>query len=188
MMLPCELALWRSLAALALLATLAGCATAPAMSPELRQQLGQQLGTVRERLYAYVAMERTRSGEAAKNLAIDSELMAAAQAHSDEMASRRAFDATGGGDNLAMRRLMTNQEFQGLVGENIAMVYVTPQSGIDPDMVARAFMEIWLNSADHRGNLVFPGFDRTGIGLAINGNQIYAAQLFATDLGLAPRP
>ena len=55
-------------------------------------------------------------------------------------------------------------------------------------MVARAFVDIWMNSADHRGNLVLPGFERTGIGLAINGDQIYAAQLFATDLGLPPPP
>jgi hypothetical protein len=36
-------------------------------------------------------------------------------------------------------------------------------------------------------NLIYPAFDKTGIGIAVNGNTIYAAELFATDLGL-PEP
>ena len=107
------------------LALLAGCATRPEASPELRQQLG----TLRERVYTYVAMERSRSGETAKDLVVDLELTEAAQAHSEEMATRRAFDVAGtGGDNLPMRRLTANQAFQGLVGENIAMGSISRRS------------------------------------------------------------
>jgi hypothetical protein len=33
-------------------------------------------------------------------------------------------------------------------------------------------------------NVVYKDFDRAGIGVAVNGNTVYAATLFATDFGL----
>jgi hypothetical protein len=34
--------------------------------------------------------------------------------------------------------------------------------------------------------LAWPQYDRTGVGAAVNGDTVYVAQLFATDLGLPP--
>ena len=83
--------------------------------------------------------------------------------------------------------LLGDPKFRGFVGENSAAQYFTPGTRIDPDKFARGFLEIWLKSPDHKMNLTYPRFDKTGIGIAIGGNTIYAAELFATDLGL-PEP
>ncbi len=123
----------------------------------------------------------------AKALTIDPALVAAAQAHSEALAKQRKFDVGVADYNIAMQHLMANDKFQGYVGENIAMQYFNPDQGIDAESVARIFMDIWMKSEAHKHNIIFRGFERTGIGLAITGNQIYAAQLFATDLGLPTR-
>lgn len=173
----------RLLAPIALFSILAGCATAPEQSPFIREQLAD----VRARLYAYSGLERAQLATSAKALMIDPALVAAAQAHSEALAKQKRFDVGIPDYNTAMQHLLTNDKFQGYVGENIAMQYFNPSQGIDAESVARIFMDIWTKSEAHKRNIVFPGFERTGIGLAINGNQIYAAQLFATDLGLPPR-
>ena len=165
---------------------LASCAGMPPPRPQLTPAL---LAAVQARLYAYVSAERMRLNADAKPLRLDPELTAAAQAHSDDMAKRRAFDASNDANtNIAIQRLMVNPKFQGYVGENSAMQYFTPEAGIDPDAVARVFLELWLKSPEHRDHIAFAGFDRTGVGIAANDNEIFAAEIFATDLGLAPPP
>jgi uncharacterized protein YkwD len=149
----------------------------------------EQLAQIQQRLYARVAEERMRLDAEAKSLKIDPELAAAAQAHSDDMAKKRAFDSSNDpNENIAVQHLMTNPNFQGYVGENSAMQYFTPGAAIDPDEMARVFLELWLKSPEHRRHIAFPGFDRTGVGIAANDNEIYASQIFSTDLGLPPPP
>ena len=166
---------------------LAGCAAMPGRPPPLSRE---QLAAVRARLYALIVEERMKLNSDAKPLRLDPELTAAAQAHSDDMAKRRAFDASNAAEtNIAVQRLAANPTFQGYVGENSAMQYFTPGAAIDPDAVARTFVDLWLKSPEHRGHIGFAGFDRTGVGIAANDNEIFAAQIFVTDLGLpAPPP
>jgi uncharacterized protein YkwD len=164
---------------------LAACATAP--SPSRPPPLDAQLSALKERLFVLVEQERHRLNNAAKPLILDPELMQAAQTHSNDMAMKGSFDAANPNGNLAVNILLTDPKFRGFVGENSAAQYFTPSAGIDPDTYARGFLDIWLKSPDHRMNLIYAGFDKTGIGIAVNGNAIYAAELFATDLGL-PAP
>ena len=165
---------------------LASCAGMPQPRPRLTPG---QLAEVQTRLYAYVSAERSKLNADAKPLRLDPELTAAAQAHSDDMARKRAFDPSNDANtNIAIQRLVANPKFQGYVGENSAMQYFTPEAGIDPDAVARLFLELWLKSPEHRDHIAFGAFDRTGVGIAANDNEIFAAEIFATDLGLAPPP
>jgi uncharacterized protein YkwD len=113
--------------------------------------------------------------------------MRAAQTHSEDMARKRSFDVGNPNGNLAVNSLLADPKFRGFVGENSAAQYFTPAAGFDPDTYARGFLDIWLKSPDHRTNLMYEAFDKTGIGIAVNGDAIYAAELFATDLGL-PEP
>ena len=175
--------MFRAVLLLALLA-LACCAAIPDAPGPPREHVAQ----VQSRLAALLREERMKLNAAAKPLNLDPELAAAAQAHSDLMARERSFDRPGGGDNIAIQRLVANPKFRGYVGENSAMQYFTPEAGIDPDAVARVFLEIWLNSAEHRQHIAFAAFDRLGVGVTANDNQIYAAALFATDLGLPEPP
>jgi len=163
---------------------LGGCATAPRPMPP---PIEQQVARLKERLFVLVEEERHRLNAGAKPLALDPELSAAAQAHSDEMAKKRSFDIMNPDGNLAVNTLLHDPKFRGFVGENSAAQYFTPMAGIDPEAYARGFLAIWLNSPDHKNNLSYSAFDRTGIGVAVNGNAIYAAEVFATDLGL-PEP
>jgi len=58
---------------------------------------------------------------------------------------------------------------------------------VDVDVFAHRFVDTWLASPSHKDNLAFAGYDRSGVGAAVNGDTIYVTQLFATDLGL-PKP
>jgi len=164
---------------------LAACASAPA--PKTPPTLESQVGLLKERLFVLVDAERHRLNEQAKPLILDSELMRAAQSHSEDMARKRSFDVGNPDGNLAVNSLLADPKFRGFVGENSAAQYFTPAAGFDPETYARGFLDIWLKSPDHRTNLTYGAFDKTGIGIAVNGDAIYAAELFATDLGL-PEP
>jgi uncharacterized protein YkwD len=164
---------------------IAACATKP-VSPGV-PPLEIEMSALKERLFVLVETERHRLNSEAKPLILDPELMRAAQTHSDDMASKRSFDTGNPDGNLAINTLLTDPKFRGFVGENSAAQYFTPGARIDPDTYAKGFLNIWLKSPDHRMNLIYPAFDKTGIGIAVNGNTIYAAELFATDLGL-PEP
>ena len=156
---------------------LAACAGARMPSYE------QQLVAMKSRLLVLVEEERVRAG--AKSLRLDPQLVAAAQAHSDDMARKRSFDAMNPNGNLAVNILLRDPRFGGFVGENSAAQYFTPAAGMDPDAMARGFLRIWLASPSHRLNVVYRDFDRAGIGIAVSGNAVYAAAVFATDFGLA---
>lgn len=176
----------RTLSAVLLVLALAACTTTPPPPPG-PPPIEAQIATLKARLFVLVEEERRKLNMGAKPLAIDAELTAAAQVHSDDMAKKRSFDAMNPDGNLAVNTLLTDPKFRGYVAENAAAQYFTPGYGIDPENMARIFVDIWLNSPGHRSNLSYPGFERTGIGVAVNGDTVYAAELFATDLGL-PEP
>jgi len=171
-------------ACLALAVFLAACASTPASAPAPAED---QVSALKERLFVLVEAERQHLNGEAKPLILDPELMRAAQTHSEDMAKKGSFDNGNPNGNLAVNILLDDPKFRGFVGENSAAQYFTPGTRIDPDKYARGFLEIWLKSPDHKMNLSYPRFDKTGIGIAIGGNTIYAAELFATDLGL-PEP
>jgi uncharacterized protein YkwD len=75
-------------------------------------------------------------------------------------------------------------DFQGLLGENLAAQYYVKQSGVDVETFAQRFVKSWLDSPEHKDNLAFAAYDRSGVGAAVNGNTVYVTQLFATDMGL----
>jgi uncharacterized protein YkwD len=137
---------------------------------------------IKSRLLVLVSEERARAG--AKTLRLDPQLIDAAQAHSDDMARKRSFDAMNPDGNLAVNLLLRDPRFGGFVAENSAAQYFSPARGMDPDTLAQGFLQIWLASPSHRLNVVYRDFDRAGIGIAVSGNTIYAATVFATDYGL----
>src|SRR5205085_366355 len=75
-------------------------------------------------------------------------------------------------------------QWQGLLGENLAAQHYTKQSGLAVEDFARRFLDEWLKSPPHRDNMVFANYDHAGVGAAVNGDTVYVAVLFSTDLGL----
>ena len=182
----------RCFASLALVFVLAACATAPApprpAGPPAPPPIEQQLVQLKARLFTLVVEERARLVAAAAPLTLDAALEAAAQAHSDAMAKTRSFDTMNPAGNIAINTLAADPKFSGFVGENSAAQYFTPSIGFDPDRMARGFLDIWLASPSHKVNLTDPKFQRTGIGVAANGDAVYAAEIFAAALGPAAAP
>jgi uncharacterized protein YkwD len=174
----------RILTALALL-LLAACAGMPE-GTGVPPPTAQQLAEVEQRLFVRIGEVRESLGNGAKALRLDPELTMAARAHSQAMAQRRAFDDGPVEQNVAIQRLMANPQFHGFVGENSAMQYFTPEANFDPDQLAEVFIGLWLRSDDHRSHILSDAFARTGIGVAVNGNELYAAQVFAGEIPLPP--
>jgi uncharacterized protein YkwD len=141
------------------------------------------VAAIKSRLLVLVAAEREKAG--AKSLRLDPQLAEAAQAHSDDMARKRSFDTMNPNGNLAVNLLLRDPRFGGFVAENSAAQYFSPAAGIDPDAMAQGFLQIWLQSPSHRQNVIYKEFDRAGIGVAVNGNTIYASTVFAADLAYA---
>ena len=79
-----------------------------------------------------------------------------------------------------------DEKFQGLLGENLAAEHYLKQYGIDVGVFAQRFVDLWMDSPPHRDNLAWPQYDRAGVGAAVNGDTVYVAFLFASDLGLTP--
>jgi uncharacterized protein YkwD len=155
----------------------------PPTTPSLEAQVEQ----VEFRLFVLVEEQRHRLDVEAKPLALDPELAAAAQTHSDLMAKAKSFDVMDPDGNPAVNALLADPKFRGYVAENSAAQYFTPGMALDTDALAKGFLDIWMNSPNHKSTLIFPRFDRTGIGVAVHGDMIYAAEVFSTDLGL-PEP
>jgi uncharacterized protein YkwD len=174
--------------ALALL--LAGCASTrmPAALPASPPPIASQLSDLQTGLFVHVAQWRQENVKGAKPLALDPELTRAAQKHCDAMAKNNAFDPGNPDGNIAINTLMENPDFGGFVGENVAAQHFEPAYGFQPDATAQRFLEIWLMSPQHETNMAFASFDRVGIGAAVTGNTIYVSLVFASDLGLKPKP
>lgn len=169
----------------------AACASTPrpavpaAPPPDPRTQLA----ALETRIYDLVQFERHRINPNAKGLRLDSELIGVARKHSLDMAQNNYFAHTSPSGETSTSIIMDEDaQFQGLLGENIALVHFAPQSGIDVNGMARQFVDVWLNSPKHRENLSVTVYDRTGVGAALKGDTVYVTELFATDLGLPPAP
>ena len=172
---------------LALLAC-AACAGGPGPSASIAPPPDPrtQMGALEDRIFALIQEERRVLDPKAKRLALDSELAGVARARSEDMA-KKSYMAHAGPDGQTSATLIMDkdQDFQGLLGENIAAEHFTPQLGVDVEVFAHQFVKTWLDSPEHRENLEFGAYDRSGVGAAVNDDTVYVTQLFATDLGLS---
>lgn len=110
-------------------------------------------------------------------LSPDNTLTRAAQAHSADMAGRGFMGHHNPeGHGPLERVLAANPEFQGRVAENIGEFQFPP--GLNDADKARHMVDRWMNSPSHAAHLRARNYTRTGIGLARQGDKLYATQLF----------
>jgi uncharacterized protein YkwD len=141
------------------------------------------------RIFDLIQDERHKIDPQSKTLALDSELVGVARKRSEDMAAKNYMAHQGpDGETSASVLMDEDSDFQGLLGENIAAQYFTKQGGVDVEAFAQRFVKTWLDSPDHKENLSFAAYDRSGVGAAVNGNTVYVTQLFATSLGLPQHP
>jgi uncharacterized protein YkwD len=164
---------------------LAGCASRePTEQPPDPQA---QMAALATRIAVLVEEQRLKLDPGAKSLAIDPELTKIAQARAHDMAAKNYLaHAAPNGDTSASLLMADDAKWQGLLGENLAAQHYVKESGVDVDAFAARFLDEWMKSDPHRDNLAYPAYDRTGVGAAVNGDTVYVAQLFASDMGLRP--
>ncbi|WP_019505213.1 CAP domain-containing protein [Pleurocapsa sp. PCC 7319] len=118
-----------------------------------------------EEVFKIVNSERGRVG--LSPLRLHSQLTAAAQAHSDDMARHNFLSHIGSDGSSPFDRITQYGYNFRWAGENIASGYSSPQD----------VMQGWMNSSGHRANILNRNFRDIGIGYA-RGNQPYWTQTF----------
>jgi len=145
-----------------------------------------QMAALELRIFDLIQDQRHKIDPGAKTLSLDSELVGVARRRSEDMAAKNYMaHKSPDGQTSASLIMDEDSDFQGLLGENIAAQHFTKQGGVDVEGFAQRFVRTWLNSPDHKENLSFAAYDRSGVGAAVSGDTVYVTQLFATNLGLA---
>ena len=136
------------------------------------QQASDQISPLGQKIVALLNEERLSS------LTIDPLLQKAAQGHADDMAARGFFSHINPEGQAPRERVIAvDDSFRKVVAENIARA--TFNASRTEDQKAEKFAEIWMNSPNHRRNILYSDFARTGLGIAKAGNEIFAVQVFS---------
>src|SRR5262249_35929520 len=121
---------------------------------------------------------RAQYAPGAPKLAPNGELTRIARARSQAMAHGGPFshqDAKGSYPAVDM----VKERFgpYGTIGENIFMEK-RARKAFDAEAFAKLAVDEWMKSEEHRENILSPDYDRSGIGVAIEGDYGYATQVF----------
>lgn len=103
------------------------------------------------------------------------DLSTIAQAHSSDMLVNHYFNHTDlQGHDPAYRYQQNGFTCNGNIGENIAEVwgYNTPEEA------AKTIVSGWMNSTEHRDNILFPSFTIEGVGISNIGTDVFATEDF----------
>ncbi len=178
--------LTRALLSVVALLALAGCATMEPGAPPLPDPKSQ-MAALEMRIAILVEEQRQKLDPAAKKLAIDPALTTIARARAADMAAKNYLAHTApDGATSASLLMKQDAKWQGLLGENLAAQHYTRRGGVVVNDFARRFLDEWMKSTPHRENMAFANYDHAGVGAAVNGDTVYVALLFSTDLGLPP--
>jgi uncharacterized protein YkwD len=145
-----------------------------------------QMTALEARIFEIVQDARRKINPDARPLALDSELVGVARERSADMAQNNYIaHASPEGVTSASLIMDEDQDFQGLLGENLAAQTFSRARGMDVEIFAHRFVDTWLASPAHKDNLSYIAYDRTGVGAAVSEDTVYVTLLLATDLGLA---
>ena len=129
-------------------------------------------------------------------LSYDNVLESIAQAHSRDMANNTYLEHINGrGEDAIVRGkkagylcekdygvVGTTRIQSSGIGENLALTPLGDVqgcgSGFDADAIARCTVQGWMNSEEHRKNILTAIYDREGIGIVRNKNDFYITQNF----------
>lgn len=109
--------------------------------------------------------------------ALDPVLNKAAAVHSADMKARGFMGHHNpDGQGPLDRVLAVDENFKGRVAENVGEFKFPP--GESDSEKAAYMVEQWMNSPRHAAPLRSRAYQRTGIGIAVSGDRVYATQLF----------
>ncbi len=170
--------------------TLAACVAPDSKTPQAPPlpDPKTQMIALESRIAILVEETRKHLDPKARPLAFDPELSQVARARASDMAAQNYLaHAAPNGDTSATLLMKQDEQWQGLLGENLAAQHYTKQGGVVVEVFARRFLDEWLKSPPHRDNMIFADYDHAGVGAAVNGDTVYVAVLFSTDMGLKAR-
>jgi uncharacterized protein YkwD len=149
------------------------------------------ISTIEQRIFAYTNQERQQQGLPA--LQWDEALASIARDHSQDMATNNFFSHTNlrGQDpterasaaGYAIRRDLGGNRYSVGIGENIGKMptgNVIGQGYVnnDPESIARAMVQAWMESPGHRQNILNTQYVRIGVGVAYDGTYYLGTQNF----------
>lgn len=104
----------------------------------------------------------------------DYKLSDIARSHSQEMVNLNYFSHNSAdGTILPQRYIKYGYQCNGWSGENIADLGFD-----DPKLLASQVVNDWMNSQEHRMNILNPNYHNEGIGIALKGNEAYITEDF----------
>lgn len=147
--------------------------------------------------YVHQTVNEERTDRGLEALEFDDDLQEIARAHSEDMAEREYFahvdpDGNTFEDRYAAHgyecRAYTGDGYYYTGGENLAMTYVDQPVQTDSGAVAKhtdereladGIVDQWMNSDDHRENLLAEHWNNEGIGIYVTeDDEVYATQNF----------
>lgn len=159
-------------------------------APNVPAAPNEKINAISQLLQRGINLERARNN--LPTLTFDDRLQEIAQARSNDMIRRAYFshdDPQQG--SVAFQDLIRNRQYPYLyAGENIAEIKnqgslvptaLTVYSRYGASEIADQFVIGWINSREHRDNILNPHFTKTGIalGVSIDGTRIVATQIFS---------
>jgi uncharacterized protein YkwD len=142
---------------------------------------GLDIQIIEKEIFHLVNAEREKMG--LNELKYDEKLADVARIHSKNMVEKDFFshvDPEGRGPQERVETYYTEIIARGF-GENIGYMH-----GENEEAVARNLMVSWMDSPEHRANILNDQFSHIGVGVKQNGPQYYATQKFITAVVRVP--
>ncbi|WP_440950651.1 CAP domain-containing protein [Methanosphaerula subterraneus] len=154
-------------------------------------QANGDITTLEQRIFAYTNQERQQQG--LPTLQWDAALASIARGHSQDMVTNNFFSHTNlrGQDptarasaaGYAIRRDLGGNRYSIGIGENIGKMptgNVIGQGYVnnDPESIAQAMVQGWMESPGHRQNILNTQYVRIGVGVAYDGTYYFGTQNF----------
>jgi uncharacterized protein YkwD len=156
-----------------LLALLAPWPAAALGAARLDDQFRDRAGAIEQAIFAFTNQQR--AARSLQRLEASEQLSEVARGHSRDMLTRDYFDhRTPEGMRSADRIARRGLRFDA-TGENLYMV----KNGLAAaSELASAMVSGWMNSREHRANILAPDYRFLGVGVAATSRIVLATQLF----------
>ncbi|MGL6187277.1 MAG: CAP domain-containing protein [Clostridium chrysemydis] len=129
------------------------------------------MSAVESEIINIVNSERAKAGK--KALSYNATMQSYGRQKSKDMAINNYFSHEDLSNRTEYDKMKSNGVKINAWGENIA--YMSNRS---PEVLAREFMNNWMNSPGHRANILSGNFTGIGVGVYKSGDKIYATQEF----------
>jgi uncharacterized protein YkwD len=148
--------------------------TAPPPPPQVIQGSNDIASQIEGMIFSLTNAERQKNGLAP--LVADSALAQIARTHSSDMLAHQYFNHTDlAGCDLSCRFAASGYSYWS-IGENIHMMSGYNLNASDS---AQKIVSDWMNSPDHRANILNVSFTHASVGVAMEGSTIYSTADFA---------